>query len=154
MAIARFVRFQHKTKVLDVGTGGGFPGIPLAILFPETSFILTDSISKKIRVVAEISKELDLINVFTRNERIEQSDVNPDFITGRAVSSIDRFYELTKRLITPGKTGSVRNGILYLGGGVVDEAFTKKTKAQIIPLSDYFKEPYFQTKTLIYIPKL
>ncbi len=153
MAIARFIEFKAGSKVLDVGTGGGFPGIPLAICFPDVEFTLLDSIGKKVRVVENIHQELNLKNVTTRCERVENLTEKFDFITARAVTKITPFYSWTKSKIISSFTNEIPNGILYLkGGDLVEELSTLKVPYRLIELKDFFKESFFDTKKLIYIP--
>lgn len=153
MAIARFIEFNAGAKVLDVGTGGGFPGIPLAICFPDVEFTLLDSIGKKIKVVESIRQELNLKNVTTRCERVEDLTQKFDFITARAVTKITPFFTWTKSKIISSFTNEMPNGILYLkGGDLTEELSTLKVNYQLIELRDFFEEPFFETKKLIYIP--
>ncbi len=153
MAIARFIEFKAGSKVLDVGTGGGFPGIPLAICFPDVDFTLLDSIGKKVKVVESIRRELNLKNVKTRCERVENLRDKFDFITARAVTRITPFYTWTKSKIISSFTNEIPNGILYLkGGDLTVELSALKVPYQIIELKDFFRESFFETKKLIYIP--
>jgi 16S rRNA (guanine527-N7)-methyltransferase len=153
MAIARFIQFKAGSKVLDVGTGGGFPGIPLAICFPDVEFTLLDSIGKKVKVVENIRQELNLKNVKTLCERVENLTEKYDFITARAVTKITPFYTWTKSKILSSFTNEMPNGILYLkGGDLTEELSTLKVPYKLIELKDYFKESFFETKKLIYIP--
>ena len=153
MAIARFIHFKAGSKVLDVGTGGGFPGIPLAICFPDVEFTLLDSIGKKVKVVENIRQELNLKNVKTLCERVENLTEKYDFITARAVTKITPFYTWTKSKILSSFTNEMPNGILYLkGGDLTEELSTLKVPYKLIELKDYFKESFFETKKLIYIP--
>ena len=138
---------------MDAGTGGGFPGIPLAILFPQTRFLLVDSIGKKIRVVSEVVHSLGLNNVEVANERIEKIPEKFNFVLSRAVTRIDTFLEWTKDKIIEDKTIKRENGILYLkGGDLAEELSCLKRDYKLIELKDYFKEPFFESKKLIYIP--
>ena len=153
MAIARFIEFKAGSKILDVGTGGGFPGIPLAICFPDVEFTLLDSIGKKVKVVENIRQELNLKNVKTRCERAENLTEKFDFITARAVTKITPFYTWTKSKIISSFTNEMPNGILYLkGGDLTEELSTLKVPYKLIELKNYFKESFFETKKLIYIP--
>ncbi len=153
MAIARFIQFKAGSKVLDVGTGGGFPGIPLAICFPDVEFTLLDSIGKKVKVVESIRQELNLKNVKTLCERVENLTEKYDFITARAVTKITPFYTWSKSKILSSFTNEIPNGILYLkGGDLTEELSTLKVPYKLIELKDYFKESFFETKKLIYIP--
>ena len=153
LAIARFIQFKSGTSVLDVGTGGGFPGIPLAICFPDVDFTLLDSVGKKIKVVDNICQELNLKNVKTRCERVENLADKFDFITARAVTKITPFYTWTKSKIISSFTNELPNGILYLkGGDLKEELSTLKIPYKLIELKEFFKESFFETKKLVYIP--
>ena len=153
MAIARFIKFKPGTRVLDVGTGGGFPGIPLAICFPDVEFTLLDSIGKKIKVVDNICQELNLKNVRTRCERVENLKERFDFITARAVTKITPFYTWTKSKIISSFTNELPNGILYLkGGDLSEELSTLKVPYRLIELKEFFNESFFESKKLVYIP--
>ena len=154
LAIAKFIQFTQGTKILDVGTGGGFPGIPLAIVFPDTHFLLADSIGKKIRVVTEIAISLDLKNVICQSERIEKIELKVDFVVSRAVTQFPQLFEWVIKNIKGEQRNSLRNGILYLkGDDTIEEEKIFKNKLQIIQLQSYFKEEFFSTKRLLYLPK-
>lgn len=154
LAIAKVISFLPGEKVLDVGTGGGFPGIPLAIMFPETSFHLVDSIGKKIKVVQEVAAGCDLKNVRTSHARAEQINEKFHFIVSRAVTRLSEFYPWIKGKFEKESMNSLQNGILYLKGGDLGEEIKESgLKAQLIPLSQYFKEEYFETKFVVYIPQ-
>jgi 16S rRNA (guanine527-N7)-methyltransferase len=153
LAIAKIIDFRPGTEILDVGTGGGFPGIPLAILFPECSFLLVDSIGKKIKVVEEIAKALGLQNVKATHTRAEDIDQDFEFVVSRAVTRITPFYYWVRKKISPNHFHSMRNGILYLKGGDLREEleeFGKKHK--VFDLSTYFDEDFFETKKVLYVP--
>ncbi len=152
LGIAKVLRFLPYTKVLDVGTGGGFPGIPLAILFPETQFTLVDSIGKKIKVVNEVVHGLGLTNVNTHHKRVEDLDGTYDFIVSRAVARMDAFTRWTKGKISPNSKHRLKNGILYLKGGDLNEELAGFPTAKIYPLSNYFQETFFETKKVVYLP--
>jgi len=155
LSIGCVITFVPTTRILDAGTGGGFPGIPLAILFPEVSFTLVDSIGKKIRVVSEIGKELKLKNIEPLQNRFESVKGTYDFITGRAVIGVTGFYPIAREKIASEQKNKMRNGIFYLGGGDIEtEVHTIHSDATITPLSDFFSEPYFVSKKMIYIPVL
>ncbi|TLP80956.1 16S rRNA (guanine(527)-N(7))-methyltransferase RsmG [Maribacter sp. ACAM166] len=152
LGIVKFITFKDGSSVLDVGTGGGFPGIPLAILFPEVQFTLVDSIGKKIKVVNEVVEGLQLTNVTTVNARVEEIKGQFDFIVSRAVAAMPTFVHWTKGKIKKESAHAIRNGILYLkGGDLLDELKEYKT-AEIFELKDYFKEDFFETKKMVYLP--
>lgn len=155
LGIAKVQPFLPGSKIIDVGTGGGFPGIPLAILFPETEFHLVDSIGKKIKVVDEVAKGLDLQNVTTFNCRVEEMKENGiyDFIVSRAVARMDSFVHWTKGKIAKDSRHDLRNGILYLKGGDLTEELAVYETVKVYPLSDYFEEEFFETKSVVYLPQ-
>jgi len=152
LGIAKVYSFQPGTTVLDVGTGGGFPGIPLAILFPETNFVLVDSIGKKIKVVNEVASALGLTNVQAHHLRAEQVKGTFDFVISRAVTAMPVFVEWVKNKIKKGKASDgFSNGILYLKGGDLTEEFKGLSgKFKEYPLSNYFSEDFFETKKVIH----
>ena len=152
LGIAKVYSFQPGTTVLDVGTGGGFPGIPLAILFPETNFVLVDSIGKKIKVVNEVASALGLTNVQAHHLRAEQVKGTFDFVISRAVTAMPVFVECVKNKIKKGKASDgFSNGILYLKGGDLTEEFKGLPgKFKEYPLSNYFSEDFFETKKVIH----
>tara|TARA_B110000003_G_scaffold104884_1_gene107221 strand:- start:4303 stop:4941 length:639 start_codon:yes stop_codon:yes gene_type:complete len=152
LSIAKVVHFKPNTKVMDVGTGGGFPGIPLAILFPETQFHLVDSIGKKIKVVNEVSNGLSLENIKTTHGRVEEVKENYDFIVSRAVAQMETFVRWTKGKINKRQRHNIKNGILYLKGGDLSEELKKYTSATIYDLTTYFDEPFFKTKKIVHLP--
>lgn len=152
LGIAKVQEFLPGSKILDVGTGGGFPGIPLAILFPDSEFHLVDSIGKKIKVVNEVSEGLGLENVRTFNERVEDIQGQYDFIVSRAVAVMPTFVRWTKGKIGKESRHDRRNGILYLKGGDLTEELSDYKTAQVFNLSDYFKEDFFDTKKVVYLP--
>jgi len=152
LAIAKVIQFTPGTEVLDVGTGGGFPGIPLAIMFPEASFMLCDSIGKKIKVVDAVIEELQLSNAETFLGRAENIQRKFDFVVSRAVTELEEFYKWTGNKIKSSGSNSLPNGILYLKGGDIDNELQRlKRKNKIYKLIDYFSEEYFETKKLIHI---
>lgn len=153
LGIAKVTGFQPGTKVLDIGTGGGFPGIPLAILFPDTHFHLVDSIGKKITVVKEVAKALKLSNVEAQQARAETLVRKYDFVISRAVTRMINFYPWVKGKIKREDFNEFQNGILYLKGGDVDEEMEELDKSYVTyHLSDYFKEDFFETKKVVYMP--
>ena len=152
LGIAKVMDFQPNAKVMDVGTGGGFPGIPLAILFPETHFHLVDSIGKKIKVVNEVSEGLGLTNVKTTHGRVEDVKDTYDFIVSRAVAQMETFVRWTKGKISKKQQHKLKNGILYLKGGDLTEELQKYTSATIYNLPDYFGEEFFETKKVVHLP--
>ncbi|PHQ29296.1 16S rRNA (guanine(527)-N(7))-methyltransferase RsmG [Leeuwenhoekiella nanhaiensis] len=152
LGIAKVQAFNPGSKVLDVGTGGGFPGVPLAIMFPETQFHLVDSIGKKIKVVDEVVAGLGLTNVQTTNDRVENVPGSYDFIVSRAVAQMETFVHWTKGKIAKKSTHELKNGILYLKGGDLTEELSLYTTAKIYDLSDYFKEEFFETKKVVHLP--
>ncbi len=152
LAIAKYINFTPGTKIIDVGTGGGFPGIPLAIYFPECQFHLVDSIGKKIKVVQTIAEELGLKNVTAQQERSEKIKSKYDFVVSRAVTAFPRFVSLTRHLISDKNNNAISNGILYLkGGDFMEEVKPYKNRVSITPLTDYFEEDFFETKKLIHL---
>lgn len=153
LGIAKFTNFTPGTYVLDVGTGGGFPGIPLAILFPQVQFQLVDSIGKKIKVVREIATAIDLKNVEAYHIRAEQLDEKYDFVVSRAVTRLVDFYPWVRNKFLKKDRNAIPNGILYLKGGDLREEIQEAhLQAEVHPLSDYFAEDFFETKHLVYIP--
>ena len=153
MGIAKVIQFKPGTTVLDVGTGGGFPGIPLAILFPETNFHLVDSIGKKITVVKGVAEGLGLKNVTAEQIRAEQIKTKYDFIVSRAVTRLKEFYGWVHDKVKTTSVNELDNGILYLKGGDLDEELAEiKRLHQVYDLSDYFKEEFFETKRVVFVP--
>ena len=152
LGIAKVLSFQPKSKVLDVGTGGGFPGIPLAILFPETQFYLVDSIGKKIKVVQEITNALGLKNVKAKHSRAEEVKGEFDFIISRAVTNMSDFVKWTRKKVAKKQNHELKNGILYLKGGDLTEELQNFPKATIYNLSNYFIEDFFETKKVVHLP--
>ncbi|WP_293956375.1 MULTISPECIES: 16S rRNA (guanine(527)-N(7))-methyltransferase RsmG [unclassified Sphingobacterium] len=154
LGIAKFVQeFTPGTQILDVGTGGGFPGIPMAIMFPEVKFHLVDSIGKKIKVVREVAAGLGLNNVEADHIRAEQLDDKYDFVLSRAVTRLAEFTPWIRNKFSKKDKNGIPNGILYLkGGDLTEEIKESKLKAELHPLSDYFKEEFFDTKYLVYVP--
>ncbi|HEU4716796.1 MAG TPA: 16S rRNA (guanine(527)-N(7))-methyltransferase RsmG [Bacteroidia bacterium] len=153
LAIAKVIRFKAGTEVLDAGTGGGFPGIPLAIFFPEVKFHLVDSIGKKIKVVNEVAHALDLKNVTAQQVRAEELGMQYDFITSRAVAQWSDLHRWTAKLLKKKQQNALPNGWLLLkGGDLKDEFYSVRKKIVEYPVSDFFSEDYFETKKVIYVP--
>ncbi|MDX2172061.1 MAG: 16S rRNA (guanine(527)-N(7))-methyltransferase RsmG [Bacteroidota bacterium] len=151
LGIAKVISFKANTQILDVGTGGGFPGIPLAIMFPESNFLLVDSIGKKIKVVTEVAKALGLTNVEGKHQRAEEIDKKFDFVVSRAVTEFPVFYNWVKNKFLSKSFNDLPNGILYLKGGDLKEEFgTFYSKAKFYELKDYFTEEFFETKKVVY----
>ena len=152
LGIAKVIQFRDATHVLDVGTGGGFPGIPLAILFPMAQFHLVDSIGKKITVVNEVTKELELKNIIATKNRAEELKEKFDFIVSRAVTTLPEFYQWTKPLIKKSGINILRNGIICLKGGDMDAEIKLLNKpVMIFELKNYFDEDFFETKKVVYV---
>ena len=152
LAIAKFLPFQPGTTILDVGTGGGFPGIPLAILFPECQFLLIDSIRKKILVATEIAKALGLTNVICKQERAEEEKQKFDFIVSRAVMPMPDLVKLVRKNIKPTPMNAIPNGLIVLKGGDLKEELRPFKEAELIPCTQWFKGEWFDTKQVIYLP--
>ncbi|MFA6853574.1 MAG: 16S rRNA (guanine(527)-N(7))-methyltransferase RsmG [Bacteroidales bacterium] len=153
LAIAKYVSFAPGTKVMDVGTGGGFPGIPLAIFFPEVQFLLLDSIGKKVRVAGEIAKAIGLENVEVKHSRAEDEKRKFDFIVSRAVMLLPELVKIINKNISREQNNSIPNGVICLkGGDITSETKSFKNIVDIVSLSEYFSEPFFQTKKLVYLP--
>lgn len=152
LAIAKFLPFQAGTTILDVGTGGGFPGIPLAILFPECQFTLIDSIRKKILVATEIAKALGLTNVVCKQERAEEEKQKFDFVVSRAVMPMPDLVKLVRKNIKPTPKNAIPNGLIVLKGGDLKEELRPFKEAELIPCSQWFKGEWFDTKQVIYLP--
>ncbi|HFS66680.1 MAG TPA: 16S rRNA (guanine(527)-N(7))-methyltransferase RsmG [Flavobacteriia bacterium] len=152
LAIAKVVSFKDDTAVLDVGTGGGFPGIPLAILYPKVNFYLVDSIAKKIKVVNEVAIALELKNVKAEQIRAEEVKGEFDFIVSRAVTKMDDFIKWVRKKTKKKHAHEIKNGILYLKGGDLNEELQNFTNATIYPISAYYDEPFFETKKVVHIP--
>ncbi len=148
LAIAKVINFNAGHTILDVGTGGGFPGIPLSILFQESNFTLIDAVGKKITVVKEVIKELELKNVIAEKARAEEIITKYNFIVSRAVASMPKFIEITKNNL---KKGEKEMGLYYLKGGELEEELKCFPAAKLFTISDYFKEDYFKTKKVVFI---
>ncbi len=153
LAIARYIHFTPGSSILDVGTGGGFPGIPLAIFFPDVQFVLLDSIGKKVRVAKEISEAIGLKNVETVHARMEDEKRQFQFVVSRAVMPLPELVKNTRKNISGIQMNALPNGILCLkGGDLSSELHPFRKVAEQVFLSEYFSEPFFQTKKLIYLP--
>ena len=152
LSIANIIRFKSSTRILDVGTGGGFPGIPLAIFFQDCNFTLIDSIGKKINVVKSICDELSLSNVNAINDRVENHNDKYDFILSRAVARMDKFYQLVKKNISSTSSNEKLNGIISLKGGDLDDELKDFKENKIFNISESLPHEFFQTKKIVYIP--
>ena len=153
LGIAKMITFRPGTKIMDLGTGGGFPGIPLAILFPECKFHLVDSIGKKIRVATEIAASIGLQNVTFRHARAEEEKQTFDFVVSRAVMPLSDLIKVARKNISSKQQNALPNGIICLKGGELDhETMPFKHKVIIQSLSDQFEEDFFQTKKIVYVP--
>ena len=153
LAIAKVLKFKTMAEVMDLGTGGGFPGIPLAIMFPDANFYLVDSIGKKIKVVRSVAESLELKNVKAEQIRAEQVTRDFDFIVSRAVTDLTQFVGWVRGKVSDIHYHKLRNGIIYLkGGDLTDEIAPFRKKVRIFEISDYFDEPWFAEKRVIYMP--
>lgn len=152
LAIAKIIAFKPGTRIIDAGTGGGFPGIPLAVMFPDTHFTLVDSVGKKIRVIETLIKGLGLDNVTAVNARFENVEGTFDFVTGRAVSRLPLFFSLVKNCVRPAGINDIPNGILYLTGGEVENDLAEiRARSSTWSLAEFFGEQYFTTKKLVHL---
>ena len=153
LAIAKVVQFKTMCDIMDLGTGGGFPGIPLAIMFPDSNFYLVDSIGKKIKVVKDVAEQLQLKNVTAEQIRAEQVQRDFDFVVSRAVTDLSQFAGWVKGKISDIHYHKLRNGIIYLkGGDLTDELAPFRKKVRTWDIAEFFEEPYFETKKVIYMP--
>ncbi|MGB1231935.1 MAG: 16S rRNA (guanine(527)-N(7))-methyltransferase RsmG [Winogradskyella sp.] len=152
LGIAKIIQFTDNSSILDVGTGGGFPGVPLAILFPNCKFHLVDSINKKLKVINAVSETIGLTNVKTTHSRVEAIDETFDFIVSRAVTTMPEFTTWVKGKIAKQQQNAFKNGILYLKGGDLTEELKAYRSVKAFLLSDYFSEAFFETKKVIYLP--
>ena len=155
LSIAKIIRFIEGTMILDVGTGGGFPGIPLAIMFPDSRFFLLDSIEKKTKVVNAVVENLGLENVTVIRKRAEEEKGKFDFVVSRAVMDIPGFEKLARKNVDTQGRNSLANGIIYLKGGDIDEEISLfRKEAKVWEIKEFFSETFFETKKIIYIPVL
>ena len=152
LSIVKIVRFKDSTSVMDVGTGGGLPGIPLAIFFPKVNFTLIDSIGKKIKVVKSICSELSINNVNAVNDRVENHFDHYDFVLSRAVTRMDKFYKLVNKNFRSNSSNKIKNGIISLKGGTLYEELKDFNEKKIYDVNKYFNHEFFQTKKIIHIP--
>ncbi len=153
LAIAQIITFKPETKLLDVGTGGGFPGIPLAILFPECQFTLIDSIGKKIKVGTEVSTSIGLKNITLKHTRVQEQKDKADFVVSRAVMPLADLIKLVRKNILSTDKNALPNGLICLKGGELEhEILPYKNIASSYNISDYFKEEFFKTKKVVYVP--
>ena len=152
LAIAKLLPFQPGTTIFDVGTGGGFPGIPLAILFPECQFLLIDSIGKKIKVASEVAQALSLTNVICKQERAEEEKQKFDFVVSRAVMPLPDLVKLVRKNISNKHRNAVPNGLVVLKGGDLQEELRPFKEAEVTNCSTWFKGEWFETKQVIYLP--
>ena len=149
LAIAKAISFTSGTRVLDIGTGGGFPGVPLAIMFPETDFLLVDSVGKKLNVVQAIASELELANIKTLHERVEELPDTFDFAVSRAVTRLDEAWSWVRQKLRTNSNNSLANGLLYLKGGDITAELPMDVTVRRWELSDWYNEPYFAEKSLV-----
>ena len=154
LSIVNIIEFESSTSVLDVGTGGGFPGIPLAIFFPNVKFTLLDSIGKKIKVVESVSKDLSLSNVTAINDRVENHFDTYDFILSRAVAKMDKFYSLVNKNFNSKSINEIPNGIISLKGGDLKDELKDFKEKKIFDISEIFTDDFFKTKRVVYVPNL
>ena len=153
MAIAEIIQFKPGSSVLDVGTGGGFPGIPLAILFPEVSFVLIDSIGKKIKVGTEVASAIGLQNITLKHTRVQEEKEKYDFVVSRAVMPLGDLIQLSQKNISKKQKNALPNGLICLKGGELHhEILPYKNIAELYEVSDYFSEEFFKTKKAVYVP--
>lgn len=153
LAIAKMIQFSPGSRILDVGTGGGFPGIPLAIYFPKCHFVLIDSIGKRIKMVEAIAKELNLKNVTAIHAKVEDVSDEFDFVASRAVTAFPTFVDLVKKNISDKPKNAIPNGIIYLKGGSIEEELAGfKHTVTVTEITSFFTEPYFESKRVVFLP--
>ena len=152
LSIAKFLTFKPGSSVLDLGTGGGFPGVPLAIMFPGVHFLLVDSIGKKIKVINDLKEKLELDNIIAYNERVENLNFKVDFVVCRAVAPLQTLINWSADNISAQQNHPIKNGFLCLKGGDLKEELSAYDNATIVPLNEYYDEAFFETKKLVYYP--
>ena len=152
LAIAKLIQFKSGAKILDIGTGGGFPGVPLAILFPDVTFHLVDSINKKLKVVNGVAESLGLENIYTTHSRAESIEGQYDFIVSRAVTTMPDFVGWVKNRVAKKSVHPIKNGILYLKGGDLTQELKIYSKATLYDLNAFFEEDFFETKKIVHLP--
>jgi len=153
LGIAKIIQFTDNSKILDVGTGGGFPGIPLAVFFPNCEFLLIDSIGKKIRVATEVANEIGLKNISFRHERAEDEKGKFDFVVSRAVMHLEEFVNIVRKNISDRQKNALPNGIICLKGGELENEISRFRKyIEIDELKRFFEEDFFETKKVVYLP--
>ncbi|OJV35458.1 MAG: 16S rRNA (guanine(527)-N(7))-methyltransferase RsmG [Bacteroidales bacterium 36-12] len=153
LSIAQVIKFKPQTKILDIGTGGGFPGVPLAILFPDCEFTLIDSIGKKIKVAQEVIDSIELKNISAKHLRVQEEKNKFDFVVSRAVMPLDDLMKLVRKNISKEQKNALPNGLICLKGGELQhEILPYRNIATTYEISDYFSEEYFKTKKIVYVP--
>ncbi len=152
LSIAKVIKFKKNSNVLDVGTGGGFPGVPLAIIFPQTKFYLIDSIGKKTKVVKNIINSINLTNVEVHNINVKNFKNKVDFVVSRAVTAMDNFVPLVRNNIGPINNHKIKNGILYLKGGNLRDELKNFKNAKQYKIVRFFNDPFFESKKVVYLP--
>lgn len=153
LSIAKLLSFSNDSSIMDVGTGGGFPGIPLAIMFPQCQFFLLDSVGKKILVAGEVAKSIGLQNVIFKKDRVENETGKYDFVVSRAVMTLPEMAKLTRKNIAKTQQNALPNGLLMLKGNEIGkEIYPFRRSAEVFNISDWFKEEFFKTKTVVYLP--
>ena len=152
MSIAKFIKFKKQTKILDLGTGGGFPWIPLAILFPDCNFILVDSVKKKITVVENVVKELKLNNVISYCSRVEELDLKFDFLVTRAVAKMPKIINWSRGKFNLESNNEIKNGVIALKGGDINEELLSINNSTILPIEEILDNQYFVDKKIVYVP--